>query len=67
MRLIQNMHRFTLRGIGRHVTLFGVLPIIPQSEKQGELEGHSESADLRQAAHIDTKMSTQATRSYNQD
>ena len=32
-----------------------------------QLEGHSESADLRQAAHIDTKMSTQATRTYNQD
>ena len=38
-----------------------------EGRKQVELEGHSESADLRQAAHIDTKMSTQATRSYNQD
>ena len=39
MQLIQNMHRFTSCGIGHHVTLFGVLPIIPESEKHGEKYG----------------------------
>ena len=39
VQLVQNVHRFTLCGIGRHVTLLGIIPIRQESEKHGAKYG----------------------------